>query len=50
VNSGFNTWNQFACNGINAAVIIRTADLMVSTGLAAAGFESVRTLLDSART
>ena len=71
---GFNTWNQFACNGINAgahqpaaltpahrwpcssafspltcslvwapgaAVIKQTADLMVSTGLAGAGFEYI---------
>jgi alpha-galactosidase len=38
---GFNTWNSFACGGINADVLIKTADLMVSSGLAAAGFEYV---------
>lgn len=38
---GFNTWNHFGCAGINATVLMRTADLMVSTGLHAAGYEYV---------
>ena len=38
---GFNTWNHFACDGISGEVMMRTADLMVSTGLHAAGFEYV---------
>lgn len=36
-----NRWNHFACDGINSDVMMKTADLMVSTGLAAAGFEYV---------
>jgi hypothetical protein len=38
---GFNTWNHFACGGINSEVMMKTADVMVSTGLAAAGFEYI---------
>jgi alpha-galactosidase len=34
-------WNHFACGGINSDVMMKTADLMVSTGLAAAGFEYI---------
>ena len=30
--------NQFACSGLNAEVMVKTADLMVSTGLTDAGF------------
>eukprot|EP01043_Picozoa_sp_COSAG02_P097776 COSAG02_NODE_33976_length_491_cov_1.040816_1_plen_94_part_01 len=36
-----NRWNHFACGGINSDVMMKTADLMVSTGLAAAGFEYI---------
>ena len=35
---GFNTWDRFACKGINAEVMMQSADLMVSTGLKAAGY------------
>ena len=32
---GFNTWDRFACKGINAEVMMQSAELMVSTpGLA----------------
>eukprot|EP01052_Picozoa_sp_SAG31_P009895 SAG31_NODE_530_length_14420_cov_4.259968_11_plen_381_part_00 len=37
---GFNTWNWFGCS-VNASILTTTADLMVSTGLAAAGYEYV---------
>ena len=35
---GWNSWNHFGCN-INEKLIQQTADLMVSTGLAAAGYQ-----------
>jgi alpha-galactosidase len=35
---GFNTWNRYGC-GINEALLRKTADAMVSTGLLAAGYE-----------
>jgi hypothetical protein len=35
---GWNSWNHFGCN-INEKLIQQTADLIVSTGLAAAGYE-----------
>eukprot|EP01043_Picozoa_sp_COSAG02_P001705 COSAG02_NODE_36_length_48934_cov_144.851029_30_plen_270_part_00 len=35
---GFSTWNSFRC-GFTASTITQTAELMVSTGLAAAGYE-----------
>lgn len=35
---GWNSWNHFACN-INETVIRETADLLVSTGLAAKGYK-----------
>ena len=34
---GWNSWNHFGCN-INEALIKQTADLLVSTGLAAKGY------------
>ena len=37
---GFSTWNSFRC-GFTAQTIKDTIDLMVSTGLAAAGYEYV---------
>lgn len=35
---GWNSWNHFACN-INEKLIQQTADLLVATGLATAGYE-----------
>ena len=35
---GWNSWNHFACN-INENLIKKTADLLVSTGLAAKGYK-----------
>jgi hypothetical protein len=35
---GWNSWNHFGCN-INEKLIQQTADTIVSTGLAAAGYE-----------
>eukprot|EP01043_Picozoa_sp_COSAG02_P005022 COSAG02_NODE_134_length_34593_cov_43.594886_8_plen_561_part_00 len=35
---GFNTWDRFACKGIDAEVMMQSADLMVSTGLKEAGY------------
>ena len=37
---GWNSWNEFACN-INETLIMRTADLVVSTGLRDAGYRYV---------
>ncbi|UJR16260.1 hypothetical protein I4U23_003168 [Adineta vaga] len=37
---GWNSWNHFACN-INEKLIQQTADIIVSSGLAAAGYEYV---------
>eukprot|EP01051_Picozoa_sp_SAG22_P013739 SAG22_NODE_1575_length_4081_cov_6.202632_2_plen_71_part_00 len=34
----FNTWNGFACGGINASVMMRTADRFVSLGLRDLGY------------
>ena len=34
---GWNSWNKFGCN-INETLIKKTADLLVSTGLAAKGY------------
>lgn len=34
---GWNSWNHFAC-GINAKLIQETADAIVASGLAAAGY------------
>ena len=35
---GWNSWNHFSCN-INEKLIQQTADIIVATGLAAAGYE-----------
>lgn len=37
---GWNSWNRFGC-GINETLIKQTADLMVSTGLAAKGYRYI---------
>lgn len=37
---GWNSWNRFGC-GINETLIKQTADLMVSTGLAAKGYKYI---------
>jgi alpha-galactosidase len=37
---GWNSWNHFGCN-INENLIKQTADLIVSTGLAAKGYKYV---------
>jgi alpha-galactosidase len=37
---GWNSWNRFGC-GISEALIKQTADLMVSTGLAAKGYRYI---------
>jgi alpha-galactosidase len=37
---GWNSWNHFGCN-INENLIKQTADLLVSTGLAAKGYKYV---------
>lgn len=37
----FNSWNLFGCNGINATILIDTAQAIVDTGLAAVGYEYV---------
>jgi hypothetical protein len=36
--SGWNSWNHFGCN-INEKLIQQTADIIVATGLAAAGYQ-----------
>jgi alpha-galactosidase len=38
---GWNSWNKFACDGINEGVIRKTADAMVSSGMKDAGYEYV---------
>ncbi len=38
---GWNSWNTFACNGLNETVIKQTADTFVSSGMQAAGYEYV---------
>ena len=38
---GWNSWNKFACDGINEEVIRKTADAMVSSGMKDAGYEYV---------
>ncbi|XP_051188178.1 alpha-galactosidase [Lolium perenne] len=38
---GWNSWNHFACDGNGEVVIRETADALVSTGLAAAGYRYV---------
>jgi alpha-galactosidase len=38
---GWNSWNTFACDGLNEDVIKGVADIMVSSGMAAAGYQYV---------
>jgi alpha-galactosidase len=38
---GWNSWNKFACDGINERVIRETADAMVSSGMKDAGYEYI---------
>jgi hypothetical protein len=38
---GYNTWNDFRCNGISAANIMAVADKMVELGLLQVGFNHV---------
>jgi len=38
---GWNSWNKFACDGINEQVIRETADAMVSSGMKDAGYEYI---------
>ncbi|MEO6963226.1 MAG: glycoside hydrolase family 27 protein [Puia sp.] len=38
---GWNSWNKFACDGVNEQVIRKTADAMVSSGMKDAGYEYV---------
>ena len=41
---GWNSWNHFGCS-INEEVVRQTADAIVATGLAAAGYEYGRSFL-----
>jgi alpha-galactosidase len=36
---GWNSWNKFACSGINETVVRQVADAIVSSGLSAAGYK-----------
>jgi alpha-galactosidase len=38
---GWNSWNKFACQGINEKVVRETADAMASNGMKDAGYEFV---------
>lgn len=38
---GWNSWNKFACDGINETVLRGVADVMVSSGMKDAGYEYV---------
>jgi alpha-galactosidase len=38
---GWNSWNKFACKGLNETVVRETADQMVSNGMKDAGYEYV---------
>jgi len=38
---GWNSWNKFACDGINETVIRAVADAMVSTGMRDAGYQYI---------
>ncbi len=38
---GYNTWNDFRCNDINAANIYAVADKMVELGLDKVGYEYI---------
>jgi hypothetical protein len=36
---GYNTWNDFRCNGISAANVMKVADAMATMGLSKYGYE-----------
>jgi alpha-galactosidase len=38
---GWNSWNKFACDGINEAVIRETADAMAASGMKDAGYQYI---------
>ena len=38
---GWNSWNKFACDGINETVIRETADAMVASGMKDAGYQYI---------
>src|SRR6201982_1147169 len=38
---GWNSWNKFACKGINEKVVRETADAMASNGMKDAGYQFV---------
>src|ERR1700749_4529398 len=38
---GWNSWNKFACDGINEKVIREAADAMVSSGMQQAGYQYI---------
>ena len=38
---GWNSWNKFACDGLNEKVVRETADIMVSNGMKDAGYQYV---------
>jgi alpha-galactosidase len=38
---GWNSWNKFACDGINEKVIREVADAMVATGMQQAGYQYI---------
>jgi alpha-galactosidase len=38
---GWNSWNKFACDGINETVIRQMADALVSTGMRDAGYQYI---------
>ena len=38
---GWNSWNCFACNGINEQVIMGIADAMAESGMSDAGYEYI---------
>jgi alpha-galactosidase len=38
---GWNSWNKFACDGINETVIRETADAMVASGMRDAGYQYI---------
>ena len=38
---GWNSWNTFACDGLNETVVRETADAFISTGMADVGYEYV---------
>src|ERR1700691_4545021 len=38
---GWNSWNKFACNGLNEKVVRETADTMAANGMKDAGYQYV---------